>query len=221
MARRRPKQFRGTRARGLLIVLEGIDGAGTTTQGRRLVRRLRRRGWRAHFTCEPSRGPVGRYIRACLAQTPGPSSELLALLFAADRIDHYESEIAPLLEAGAVVVSDRYLLSSLAYQGVEGDARWVAQLNDRAPRADLTILVDVPAAVAARRRSGRGGHPDRYERGAFLDGVARRYRELARRRTAGAVAVVSGVGDQRAIATAIDRVIAPRLRGAPRRTAGG
>jgi len=197
--------------RGLLIVLEGIDGAGTTTQGRRLVRRLRQRGWRTHFTWEPSRGPIGRYIRACLAQTPGPSPERLALLFAADRVDHYETEIAPLLDAGAIVVSDRYLLSSLAYQGVEGDARWVAQLNRRAPRADLTILVDVPTSEAARRRRWRGTHPDRYERDAFLDGVAGRYRLLAKQRGAGPMAVINGVGDPRAIAIAIDRLIAQHL----------
>jgi len=197
--------------RGRLIVLEGIDGAGTTTQGKRLVRRLRHRGWQSHFTWEPSRGPVGRYIRACLKQTPGPSPERLALLFAADRIDHYETEIAPLLAAGAIVVSDRYVLSSLAYQGVEGDAAWVAQLNGRAPRADLTILIDVPTGEAARRRRRRGNRPDRYERGSFLDGVAQRYRQLARQRGAGPVAVLSGVGDPRAIAAAIDSLLAPLL----------
>ncbi len=195
---------RGRRGRrGLFVVLEGIDGAGTTTQGRRLSAALRRRGHQVLFTREPSRGVIGRHIRRCLAAEPGPSAERLALLFAADRLEHHENEIAPALEAGAVVVCDRYVLSSLAYQGVEGDATWVAELNSRAPQADLTLLLDVSAAVAGRRRHARGEAADRYEVTRFQRQVARRYRELFEQCADPSVGVLDGQGDPAAIARAV------------------
>jgi len=196
---------------GFLLVLEGIDGAGTTTQGRRLARRLRRRGGRALFTSEPSGGVVGRHIRRCLAESPGPSPDRLALLFAADRLDHFETVIAPALGDDTVVICDRYVLSSLAYQGAEGDAAWVRSLNGRAPGADLTILLDVAPAVAARRRGQRGGEPDRYERTRFQQAVAAQYRKLARGRNLGQIAVLPGGGTPREIATTIDGLLLPRL----------
>jgi dTMP kinase len=140
-------------------VLEGLDGAGTTTQAARLQAWLSSRGRRVHLTAEPSRGPVGASIRHVLSGRlrgagggdfdPGA----LALLFAADRLDHWESEIRPRLEDGVDVVSDRYVLSSLAYQAVAtGDAAWVAAINGRAPAPDLTVFLRVRPAVALRRR---------------------------------------------------------------------
>lgn len=201
-------------SKGLFIVLEGIDGAGTTTQGRRLVRRLRRRGLRATFTSEPSTGVVGRYIRRCLRARPGPSPERLALLFAADRLDHLERVIRPALRGGAVVVCDRYVLSSLAYQGVEGDAAWVRTLNARAPAPDLTVLLDVSPRVAARRRGSRGTSPDRYEVDAFQREVAARYRRLTHARGVGRVACLDGHAEPARIALEIDALLARLL---PRR----
>ena len=76
----------------------------------------------------------------------------MALLFAADRVDHLQREVEPLLAAGADVVSDRYLMSSLAYQAEEADREWVALLARGVRPPDLTILLDIPVAVAARRR---------------------------------------------------------------------
>jgi dTMP kinase len=203
------------RRRGLFIALEGIDGAGTTTQGRRLVAALRRRGQAALFTREPSDGVVGRHIRRCLRQKPGPSPERLALLFAADRLDHVETVIAPALAAGQIVVSDRYVLSSLAYQGVEGDAGWIALLNARAPAPDLTVLLDVSTAEATRRRQRRGGHADRYEVTPFQRRVAARYRELVRLPAAGDVLVIDGAATVEAIARALLTEVEPLL--GPRR----
>ncbi|MFH1807340.1 MAG: dTMP kinase [Pseudomonadota bacterium] len=191
------------RPRGRFIVLEGIDGAGTTTQARRLVRALRRRGHEAIVTREPSNGVVGRHIRRCLRQTPGPSAERLASLFAADRLDHVETEILPALARGAMVVSDRYVLSSLAYQGVEGDAAWIETLNNKAPPPDLTLLLDVSSTEAARRRQRRGGIKDRYEVTPFQRRVAARYRELAQVRQVDNVVVLDGSAPVAAIARAI------------------
>src|SRR5579864_7294663 len=109
--------------RGLFIVLEGLDGAGTTTQLVRLAERLRRAGERVVATAEPTDGPIGALIRQALRRRlvhrdgRALTDESLALLFAADRVDHVAGEIEPALARGQHVLCDRYVLSSLAYQG--------------------------------------------------------------------------------------------------------
>lgn len=155
---------------GLLIVLEGVDGAGTTTQCTRLCDALRPQV-PVHATREPSTGPIGALLRQALGGrwvTPTPLGPRApgwitqALLFAADRQDHLEAEVLPLLAEGVSVVSDRYYHSSVAYQSlVAGRAPdaipWIRELNKHARRPDVTIVLDVPAAVAEQRRRARGG----------------------------------------------------------------
>lgn len=167
--------------RGLFVVLEGIDGSGTTTQAHRLVEAARAAGQSAQFTCEPSTRPIGVDIRRRLsaAAPAGEGWATLALLFAADRIDHLAEEILPALDAGALVICDRYVLSSLVYQGVHVDTDWVAQINARAKSPDLTLLVDTDPDEAARRRSARGGTEEIYDADDTQRLLARRYRELA------------------------------------------
>lgn len=161
---------------GAFVVLEGIDGCGSTTQARRFVRELNDGGTDALFTCEPSDGPVGRLIRSALEhrltdQGGAPHAldwVTLALLFAADRADHVESVVRPALARGRVVVSDRYDLSSLAYQSVSagsppGAVDWIRKLNSRVPRPDLTIVLDVSAEVAERRRRDRAHADELFE----------------------------------------------------------
>jgi len=158
------------------IVLEGIDGSGTTTQAALLVAELSRRGVNAVATCEPTPGPVGKLIRSALkrelvSEAGGPHAlpwTSMALLFAADRLDHVESFIAPELARGTTVVCDRYVLSSLAYQSAtspEGEAAlpWIRTLNACALRPDVTIVLDVPEDVARARRERRGGRPELFE----------------------------------------------------------
>ena len=144
-----------------LIVLEGLDGAGTTTQARRLVEQLRALGRKAHLTREPSDGPIGRLIRELLTgqhAIPGAAirQSTFGLLFAADRLDHLQREVEPQLAAGAMVVSDRWYHSSLAYQGTGADRDWITQLNARARPPDLTIFLQVRPEVAAQRRVAAG-----------------------------------------------------------------
>jgi len=144
-----------------LIVLEGIDGAGTTTQSRRLVEHLRGHGRDAHLTREPSDGPIGRLIREMLtgshALPADPISQsTFGLLFAADRLDHMQREVEPRLAAGIAVVSDRWYHSSLAYQGTGADRDWILTLNARARRPDLTIFLQVRPEIAAQRRVAAG-----------------------------------------------------------------
>jgi len=145
-------------ARGRFIALEGIDGSGTTSQRGALAAELRARGHAVVETCEPSSGSIGRLARASLAQHATPLDRgALALLFAADRLHHVQVEIEPALRAGSVVLTDRYLLSSWAYQSLDCDAAWVRTINARAPWPDLTLLVEVPAAEAMRRVAARHG----------------------------------------------------------------
>ncbi len=202
-------------AAGRFIVLEGIDGAGTTTQTERLVAHLRGRGRPAEATREPSGGPVGRLLREVLLGRHGMSDgtavggATMALLFAADRLDHIQREIDPLLAAGTCVVSDRYLLSSLAYQAEEAEQTWVAALARGVRRADLTILIDVPIEVAARRRRLAARSEERYDADALLSRVAANYRRLAQ--THPNVVIVDGApaSDEvaRAVAAAADRIL--------------
>jgi dTMP kinase len=159
---------------GLFVVFEGIDGAGTTTQCERYAARLRARKRLVHVTREPSTGPIGSMIRLALThRLTLPSlhqAQVMALLFAADRLDHVAAEIDPHLRDGYVVMSDRYDLSSLAYQSItstSGDAgdtvSWIRELNRHARRPDLTIVLDVSPDVAAARRHARGGAAELFD----------------------------------------------------------
>jgi dTMP kinase len=194
--------------RAIFVALEGIDGSGTTTQLELLVRHLDAGlGRRAHGTREPSTGPVGRLLRELLlgqhALPDGAPADghAMALLFAADRRDHLRREIEPRLAAGVDVVTDRYLMSSLAYQAEEADRGWVAGLARAVRPADLTILLDVPVDVAAGRRRAAGRVVERYDD----DGVQARVAENYRRLAAGdrSAVILDGSGSVEAVASAI------------------
>jgi len=202
------------RRRGRFLVLEGLDGAGTTTQAAILARRLSAMGRRVHLTAEPSRGPVGGLVRRALKGAVAGmggrplGQRTLALLFAADRLDHVAGEVAPRLAAGVDVVSDRYALSSLAYQSAAtGDLGWVEALNREAPAPDLTIFLEVRPAVALRRRYAASAEREIYELPAFQRRVATAYRRALRRLRARGerVAVVDGEADVAAVAAAVER----------------
>lgn len=209
----------GERRRGRFVVLEGLDGAGTTTQARLLADALREDGRTAHVTAEPSGGPVGALVRQVLnrriAGRDGAPFEpaALALLFAADRLDHAAVEIAPKLAAGVDVVSDRFTLSSLAYQGLAvGDLAWVEAVNARAPAPDVTIFLRVRPEVGLRRRHAASLDREIFEVAAFQRRVAESYeRSIERLRDAGQQVVVLD-GEQpvaevaRAIRDAVARI---------------
>jgi len=170
------------------IALEGIDGAGTTTHTRRLMKALRELGKDARATCEPSSGPIGGTIRQILQNrlvVADPSGarpfkwSTMALLFAADRLDHLDSEVLPALREGATVITDRYDLSSLAYQSAtapqgEEVLPWIRALNRNAIRPDLTIVLQVPLAVAEQRRQARGAE-ELFERPELQEKLAALY----------------------------------------------
>lgn len=171
--------------RAPFIVFEGLDGAGTTTQALRLVATLGQLGHEAHFTREPSDGPVGVMIRQALTGRmlrPGGerlTPETLALLFAADRVDHLASEVEPLCARGVTVVCDRFTLSSVAYQGQELDPAFVREVNARAAAPDLTIYLRVSPETALTRRAGRHLGEELYERLETQKRVAAAYDDAA------------------------------------------
>ena len=138
--------------KGAFICIEGLDGCGKTTQAKLLAKKLRK-SHNAVYTAEPSHGRIGTYIRnSCLYGKKRLSSVLEALLFAADRIEHVETEVIPALEERRLVISDRYVYSSLAYQGAAGlSLDWIETVNEHALQPDLAVFIDVdPEAVVSR-----------------------------------------------------------------------
>lgn len=167
--------------RGRFLVLEGIDGAGTTTQSAAVDHALRARGEKTLVTCEPSNGPVGMLLRQALSGRlrghGGPMDQTtLALLFAADRADHVAQEILPALANGVTVICDRYVLSSIAYQGLELEFEDVAAMNARAPAPDLTVFLDVPPVTAQHRRAGSRARDELFDALKLQKRIDRNYR---------------------------------------------
>jgi dTMP kinase len=143
--------------KGVFICIEGLDGCGKTTQAKLLAKKLRK-SYNAIYTAEPSRGKIGTYIReCCLYGEKRLSTVVEALLFAADRVEHVENEVLPALREGKLVISDRYVYSSLAYQGAAGlSLEWIEKVNVYALKPDLAVFLDVePKTVMNRLKSKR------------------------------------------------------------------
>jgi dTMP kinase len=197
-------------SQGRLIVLEGLDGAGTTTQARRLVAQLTQEGRAAHLTREPSDGPVGKLIREMLGGGHAIAGQKLSqgtfgLLFAADRMDHLQREVEPALARGETVVSDRWYHSSLAYQGTGADRDWIASLNARARRPELTIFLQVRPEIAAKRRADAKRREELFEDLEMQREVEAGYRAtIAELRAAGEhIETLDGEQSEDAVAEAI------------------
>ncbi len=176
-------------SQGHFIVLEGIDGSGTTTQCHQLADYLRNAGIPFILTREPGGTPAAEKIRdLVLDPALGDISHTAELfLYAASRAQHVEELIRPALDRGDVVICDRYIASSLAYQGYGRglDLDTIRQVNMLAVigcMPDLTIYLDLPLAVARARRDKRGEVADRLEQAgeSLQEKVARGYREIAK-----------------------------------------
>jgi dTMP kinase len=138
--------------KGIFIVIEGLDGSGKTTQATLLAKNLSK-SCNVLLTAEPSRGKIGTFIReSCLYEEKRLPTEAEALLFASDRIEHMQSEVKPALDEGKLVICDRYIYSSLAYQGSAGlSLEWIKAINARALQPDFSIFIDVsPERVLER-----------------------------------------------------------------------
>jgi dTMP kinase len=194
---------------GRFIVFEGLDGAGTTTQAKLLAERMQQKGRNVYVAHQPSEGPVGLLIRQILAgraATPQADGKLgvmdergMALLFAADRLDHLASQIEPRLARGEDVILDRYTLSSLAYQGASVSHEFIHAANRFARKPDLTLFLYVPASVALERVRARGAKLERYETAAQLQAIEREYSRLV-----GTLASVVSIDGTRPVAEVTD-----------------
>jgi dTMP kinase len=198
---------------GRFIVFEGLDGAGTTTQAKLLAERVQKQGRTAYLAHQPSEGPAGLLIRQILAgRTATPQADgklavvderVMALLFAADRLDHLGAQIEPRLARGEDVILDRYTLSSLAYQGASVSHEFIAQANRFARKPDLTLFLYVPSAIALDRVRSRGAKLERYETAQQLLVIEREYSRLV-----GTLASVVSIDGTRPIADVAEQCYA-------------
>lgn len=159
----------------LFIVLDGIDGVGTTTHSKLLAGFLSLKGLKIHLTQEPSNSEIGKLLRNFLKDDKIPPSTD-ALLFAADRDLHYRNEIKMKLEEGYIVISDRYIESSIIYQSSQSEIitiEWVKSLNKFAGKPDLTIILDIDPKMSLARKNQRD--LEKFEDTSFLEQVRKLY----------------------------------------------
>ncbi|MFX1315092.1 MAG: dTMP kinase [Promethearchaeota archaeon] len=158
----------------IFIVLDGGDGSGTTTHSHLLKGFLESKGFNVYLTQEPSKNKIGLLLREFLKNKDIPPTTD-ALLFAADRDLHYHNEIKKKLEEGFIVISDRYIESSIIYQSVQSDKisiEWIKEINKFVSRPDLTIVLDIDPKIALARKTNKNF--EKFEDREFL----RKVREL-------------------------------------------
>ncbi len=160
----------------VFLAIEGIDGSGKSTQARMLVQWLRKQGRKAIRTREPTQSEIGELLRGILRKHTDIDPKALTFLFIADRIEH-ANQIKAALDDGKIVVCDRYMLSTLAYQSAQGlDMKWLKGLHEGILEPDLTFILDLdPEASMQRLRSD-----EKFERIEFQKKVRDKYLELSK-----------------------------------------
>ena len=162
------------------IVFEGLDGAGTTTQMKLLAESCDKADRACRATFEPTDKPIGRLVRSVLQKQIITTPLALAMLYAADREDHLFNPVNGLLkdlEAGRLIICDRYLYSSLAYQGVECDFAKIEAMNDF-PAPEYIFFIDTPVDECIKRIASRGSATELFERHEFLEKVKTNYERI-------------------------------------------
>jgi dTMP kinase len=169
----------------MIIAFEGPDGSGKSTQAKLFVERLFQEKISHIQITQPSSGPIGRMVRSCLqAGKAGPCPVALALLFAADRQEQQHTVVLPAHQAGAVVVSDRWVYSSFVYQSLEGcDDEWLKEINEGILLPDLLIYCRVArkdVGELVQRLRQRRGLEERYDdRGKLRQAIRLYEREMS------------------------------------------
>ena len=179
----------------MFIVFEGIDGSGTTTQVQILTDFLRGKNVPILQTAEPTNGVIGKFIRKALSGESKISPRALQILFFADREEHLQTKILPALQKGQVVISDRYLLSTLAYASLikmnlspdKGELRGIALNQQNSSlfediakhflKPDITIFIDIPEKTALERIEKRGEQKEIFEKKELLEKISDSYRK--------------------------------------------
>ncbi len=160
------------------IVIEGLDGAGTTTQKKEIEADLNKTGLKTYTTHEPTDNPIGKVVRAVLRSEFSTTPEALAYLYTSDRHDHlYNNEYGLIkhIEKGEVVISDRYIFSSIAYQSVECNPDFVRMINSTFPYPRIVIFVDTPVSACLSRIETRGEEKELFDKSEFLEKVRANY----------------------------------------------
>lgn len=217
-----------TLQKGLFIVFEGIDGAGTTTQCRLLAEKTTAQGHPVTLTREPGGTPLAEAIRDLVLDPKATAIADLTelLLYAASRAQHVNERIKPSLARGEHVICDRFTASTWAYQGYGRgiDLHLIEKVTGIAEdgcRPDLTIFIVVPTGTAAERRAQRAQAADRVEAAGeeFLERVEKGYRKLAAKDTENAV-TIDGSRNPSQVATEVWEVLQRRWPGFPSAPAG-
>lgn len=159
------------------IVFEGLDGSGTSTQIEMLKRRDEAK--KIFFTAEPTESETGKFLRKILGGKTKVSAQAAAYLFAADRAEHLWAKggIAEQCESGKIVVCDRYIFSSLAYQGATCGEELPKMLNRPFPLPEILFFFDIKSDDALKRIEARGEKKEIYENKKMLDETAARYKK--------------------------------------------
>ncbi len=165
--------------KSFFIVIDGIDGSGSSTHSKILADSLKDKGFKVHLTQEPSSSEIGVLLRKFLKKKDIPPTTD-ALMFAADRDIHYRDEIKKKLDDGYIVISDRYVESSIVYQSSQSEdisIEWVKKLNKFAGKADLTIILDLDPKISLARKTEQD--LEKFENKAFLEKVRNLYLKRA------------------------------------------
>ncbi len=163
----------------MFIAFEGLDGSGSSTQSRLLAEKLEKKGHAVLATKEPtSDSHIGKLIREILQHKWEASPETLQLLFSADRAEHLKNEIEPALKNGQVVITDRYLFSTLAYGGIDVDIDWLKELNKHFRIPDITFLFRLDPGECIKRIAGRGSDYELFEKQEKLEKIWKNYEEI-------------------------------------------
>ena len=165
----------------MFIAVEGIDGSGKSTTIREIKRYLESKGEAVYLTAEPTTLATGKIVRNFLSETNSDTPlihEMLALAFAADRINHLREEIWPALRKKQTVITDRYFFSSIAYQSLNVSYEWVKGINRFATLPDIRVFIDVSVDKAVERLTKFRTSTEIYEKRELLQQIDRNYREV-------------------------------------------
>lgn len=168
------------KSKGKLVVFEGIDGSGVSTQIDLLADYLKYKKKKVFVTKEPSNSLIGGLIRGHLKGECKTNPQTIQLLFAADRAHHLEKEILPMLKKGYIVLCDRYYLSSLAYGSLVLDKNWLKEINSQFIDPDMTFVLYVPPRVSLQRIKESNFGFELYEDEKKLTKVVRNYFDISR-----------------------------------------
>jgi dTMP kinase len=204
--------------KNLFIAFEGIDGSGKSTQVKLLKEKLEQAGLKVYTTCEPTDSPIGKMIRDIFSHKMEADHRVIAGLFVADRLDHLLNKtngILKKLEEGYTVITDRYYLSSYAYQSTHMNLDWVIGANSLSAdlrRPDLNIYIDISAEVSIERINKGRTTIELYETLENLQNVRKKYFEVMEKLKAEEKIVkINGEKSPEAIADEIWRELAERF----------